>query len=166
MDESMWSWNRTEDELAKYGLSKAQLREFEVAVGHRFKDKKLVLMALSHPSRNAEQATLTYERLAWIGDALLYHVISSYLYETYPDATTSELHDLRERYKKNLDLAKMDGEGLRLSRYLITGKSREGQEHSSGMVATMVEAVIGAIMIECQKDAEKFIENNIIKNKK
>jgi ribonuclease III len=161
----MWPWNRAGDEPAKNRMSKTQQHDLEVAIGHRFKDKQLVLMALSHPSRNAEKATLTYERLAWVGDAFLYHTISSYLYEAYPDSSTSELHELRERYKKNLDLAKMDGEGLRLSRFLITGKSRDGQEHSSGMVATMVEAVIGAISLESRKDAQKFIEINIIKKK-
>ncbi|OPY31499.1 MAG: ribonuclease III [Methanomassiliicoccales archaeon PtaU1.Bin124] len=158
----MW-WRRSQIEHS--GISKDSIKELEGIIGHKFGDKALLIEALSHPSRNAEGQFPTYERLAWVGDAFLYHTISIHLYEVEPNASTSRLHELRENYKKNLDLAKMDAEGLRISRFLITGKSREGQENSSGMIATMVEAVIGAISIENPKRAKKFIIDNIIKNK-
>ena len=142
-------------------ISKEDLASVESVLGHRFRDRSLLVEALSHPSKNVEEVNPTYERLAWLGDALLYHIVSERLFEMNHGASTKELHDLREMYKKNLDLAKI-GRGLGLERYMITGKSRSGQEHSDYMVATMVEALIGAISLESPKHATKFIQNNIL----
>lgn len=142
-------------------ISKDDLTSVESVLGHRFRDRSLLVEALSHPSKNVGEASPTYERLAWLGDALLYNVVSERLYLENPGSSTKDLHDLRERYKTNLDLAKV-GKGLGLDRFMITGKSRAGQLPSDGMIATMVEALIGAVSLESPKHAIRFIQNNIL----
>jgi len=142
-------------------ISKEDLASVESLLGHKFRDRSLLVEALSHPSRNVDEVVPSYERLAWLGDALLYHILSERLYEENPKATTKDLHDLREGYKKNLELAKV-GKGMGLDKFMISGKSRLGLPPSDGMVATMVEALIGAISKESSKDAVRFIKNNIL----
>ncbi|KAF7839616.1 dicer-like protein 4 isoform X1 [Senna tora] len=61
---------------------------------HHFVHKGLLLQALVHPSYNKHGGGC-YQRLEFLGDAVLDYLITSYLYSAYPKLKPGQLTDLR-----------------------------------------------------------------------
>lgn len=80
-------------------------REIENILGYKFKDPSLLLEALSHPSYIKNRFTNCYEKFEFLGDALLDFLITSYLYENYPELTPGKLTDLRSALVNNVTFA-------------------------------------------------------------
>ncbi|XP_077223182.1 dicer-like 4 isoform X2 [Tasmannia lanceolata] len=66
----------------------------EKLLGYKFLHKGLLLQAFIHPSYNKHSGGC-YQRLEFLGDALLDYLITSYLYSVYPDLKPGQLTDLR-----------------------------------------------------------------------
>ncbi|KAJ6500580.1 hypothetical protein C8R45DRAFT_1122609 [Mycena sanguinolenta] len=64
--------------------------ELEETLGYSFRCGKLLLEALTHPSFD-NQLTNSYERLEFLGDAILDLVVIDYLYRKFPNADSDEL---------------------------------------------------------------------------
>lgn len=59
----------------------------EDKLGYRFKNPDLLRQALTHPSTDSRPETrLTYERLEFLGDAILQLAVTQYLYLHLPQA--------------------------------------------------------------------------------
>ena len=72
--------------------------ELEKKIGYRFRDKSLLKQALTHSSYANEQRInklKDYERLEFLGDAVLELISSDFLYHKYPDRKEGELTKLR-----------------------------------------------------------------------
>ncbi|MFC1649726.1 ribonuclease III [Patescibacteria group bacterium] len=131
------------------------------------KNKDLLLLAFTHRSwlNENEKATKSNERLEFLGDAVLEFVVSSFLYEKYPDKEEGFLTALRARLVNTASLAQVGkdldlGDNLRLSK----GEEETGGRTNDSLLANTVEAIIGAIYIENGvKAAEKFINLYILK---
>ena len=48
-----------------------RLEELEAMINYTFKDKMLLIEALTHPTRYTNRWTVSYQRLAFLGDAVL-----------------------------------------------------------------------------------------------
>ena len=66
--------------------------DLENAIGYSFKDKELIKTALTHPSADGK---VNYERLEFLGDAVLELSISELLFAAYPDVDEGELTKMR-----------------------------------------------------------------------
>ncbi|KAJ7491248.1 hypothetical protein FB451DRAFT_1222522 [Mycena latifolia] len=62
----------------------------EDSLGYSFRDAKLLVEALTHPSFD-NQNTNSYERLEFLGDAVLDLVVIDHMYRKFPKATSDEL---------------------------------------------------------------------------
>ena len=73
------------------------LESLQQALGHRFSDESHLRLALTHKSHAAEagNAELSYERLEFLGDAVLQLAVTEYLYEAYPDLAEGEMAKVR-----------------------------------------------------------------------
>ena len=68
----------------------------EEALGYRFENRELLAAALTHRSYASENpASDHYERLEFLGDAVLELAATRYLYENYPDASEGEMAKVR-----------------------------------------------------------------------
>jgi len=68
----------------------------EAAIGHRFGSPVLLAIALTHRSYTAEHpVTPHYERLEFLGDAVLELATTRYLFDRYPDAAEGEMAKVR-----------------------------------------------------------------------
>uniref|UniRef100_A0A0E0KSN5 Dicer-like protein 4 n=1 Tax=Oryza punctata TaxID=4537 RepID=A0A0E0KSN5_ORYPU len=76
----------------------------EELIGYKFKHKGLLLQAFVHPSFSQHSGGC-YQRLEFLGDAVLEYVITSYLYSTYPDIKPGQITDLRSLAVGNDSLA-------------------------------------------------------------
>ncbi|KAH0970234.1 hypothetical protein GBA52_022390 [Prunus armeniaca] len=66
----------------------------ENSLGYQFVHKGLLLQAFVHPSYNKHGGGC-YQRLEFLGDAVLDYLITSYLYSVYPKLKPGQLTDLR-----------------------------------------------------------------------
>jgi ribonuclease-3 len=141
----------------------------ELRIGYVFKDKLLLRQALSHSSYINEQMANrlpSYERLEFLGDAVLDLVASEFLMGEYPEMPEGELTKTRSRLVCEATLEHQARE-LKLGQYLLLGKGEEasgGRERAS-LLSDVIEALIGAIYLDSGfEDAKSFIHNFILTN--
>ena len=69
-------------------------REFEKNIKYTFNDKRLLLLALTHSSYTNENGKSEFpsnERLEFLGDSILYIVMSEYLYLNEPNMAEGKM---------------------------------------------------------------------------
>nr|CAD1831898.1 unnamed protein product [Ananas comosus var. bracteatus] len=78
--------------------------KLEELIGYTFKYKGLILQALVHASYSNHPGGC-YQKLEFLGDAVLEYLITSYLYSAYPDLKPGQITDLRSISVNNYSFA-------------------------------------------------------------
>ena len=86
-------------------------------LGLKFNDQRLIELALTHKSYDAEN----YERLEFLGDAVLDLIVSEKLYSSFPHANEGQLSRMRSEMVKKTTLASI-GRQLALNDYVRLGE--------------------------------------------
>lgn len=131
-------------------------------LGYRFKDKRLLVEALTHASAVAGTDKRTYQRLEFLGDRVLGLAVAEMLHESYPDADEGELSRRLTQLVRRETCAKVAKE-IGIGRHILLGDAerRTGAERNRGILANVCESVIGAIFLDSGYDASKaFIVSN------
>jgi ribonuclease-3 len=118
-------------------------------------EPELLVRSLTHRSYAYENGGLpTNERLEFLGDSVLGLVVTDTLYRTHPDLPEGQLAKLRAAVVNARALAGI-GRELRLGEHLLLGRGEEttGGRDKASIVADTVEAVIGAVYLDCGLDA-------------
>ena len=68
---------------------------FEEVIGYRFRDRSYLLQAFSHASYYPNRLTDCYQRLEFLGDAVLDYLITRHLFEDSRQHSPGTLTDLR-----------------------------------------------------------------------
>jgi len=128
-----------------------EIGEIEIG-GYRFKDEALLENALTHSSylhEHPEEAARDFERLEFLGDAVVDLVVGEELYRRFPDATEGELTALRAALVSSAALADV-GKSLGLPERARLGRGEEetGGRLRVGLAASLYESVVGAIYLE------------------
>ena len=126
------------------------VRLIEAALGHRFLDPKLASLALTHRSYAAEHdLDVSYERLEFLGDAVLQLVVTRYLYDTYGDLAEGEMAKVRAAVVNQKTLAGI-ARDLGVGDHLLLGQGEEasGGRDKDSILADVVEALLGAIYLD------------------
>lgn len=138
------------------------IEKLEKKIGYSFRDKNLVIQALTHSSFMNEQKIRKagdYERLEFLGDAVLELVSSEFLFHEHKQVPEGELTKMRASMVCEPSLAYCARE-MELGSFLRLGKGEEltgGRERDS-IIADVVEAVIGAIYLDSGlEEAKRFI---------
>lgn len=121
------------------------LNQLEIRIGHTFQSPELITMALTHRSFSADNN----ERLEFLGDAILSHVISEDLFNRFPEAREGQMSRIRAQLVKGVTLAELArefaiGPHLRLG----VGEKKNGGSERESILADSVEAIIGAIHLD------------------
>ncbi|UXZ05698.1 ribonuclease III [Moraxella nasicaprae] len=116
------------------------------SLGYTFMDKNLPRRALTHRSYDPKHS---YERLEFLGDALLGTIIAWGLFVRYPEHDEGKLTRMRATLVRQETLVQI-AEKLELSRHLIlgVGEKKGGGRHRASILADAVEALIGAIFLD------------------
>ncbi len=125
--------------------------ELEGTIGATFKNKDLLLTALTHRSYLNENPSWRFdhnERLEFLGDAVLELIVTEYLYATYPNPE-GEMTNWRAALVNSVMLAKVAGK-FDLNKYLLLsrGESRDTGRARQYILANAVEALIGALYLD------------------
>ncbi len=118
--------------------------------GHTFRAPALLLQALTHPSYAAEHpGEADYERLEFLGDAVLDLVVAALLYRRFPDWPEGALSKARHRLVAEESLAGIArdmslGPCMRLGR----GATLDGSRDRPRVLADVLEAIVGALYLD------------------
>ncbi|MFB6348379.1 ribonuclease III [Moraxella sp. ZJ142] len=115
-------------------------------LGYQFKDISLPKRALTHRSYDPKNS---YERLEFLGDALLGLIIAKALFAHYPEHDEGKLTRMRATLVRQETLVQIADE-LELSRHLIlgVGERKGGGRHRASILADAVEALIAAVYLD------------------
>ena len=121
-------------------------------LAYEFKDPVLLETALTHRSANKKH----YERMEFLGDAILNLIITDDLYHRFPDASEGKLSRLRATMVKGETLSKL-AQSLELGDFLNlgSGELKSGGFRRKSILADVFESIIGAIYLDQGYDAAK-----------
>lgn len=143
------------------------LKILEERIGYRFHNIELLRQAITHSSFTNEQRINKfrhYERLEFLGDAVLELVSSDFLFQRHPDMQEGELTKLRASMVCEPSLA-FCARDLELGNFMLLGRGEEGTggRHRESITSDAMEAVIGAIYLDGgMEPAKEFIHRFIL----
>jgi ribonuclease-3 len=121
-------------------------------LGVRFSDPDLLARALTHRSHGA----VNYERLEFLGDAVLSFVVAELLFRRFPAAAEGELSRYRASLVSGEALAAIAaGLGLGEQLRLGDGEMKSGGQRRGTILADALEAVFGAVYLDQGLDAAR-----------
>ena len=131
-------------------MSNSELEGLERELGWGFSDRGVLVRALTHPSYAAEhQPSEHNEPLAFLGDAVLSLVVAEHLFGAEPGATVGWLTPRRAAIVADEALARWAAAlGLGALVRLGRGAEQEGGRETTSILATTLEAVLGALYLE------------------
>ena len=149
--------------------------KLESNIGYCFKDKDLLINALTHTSyanEHKHKGMKDNERLEFLGDAVLELVSSEFLFRENPQMPEGQLTKLRASMVCEPALAYC-AKDIDLGSYILLGRGEEytGGRYRSSITSDVMEAIIGAIFLDggienAKKHIYRFIlsdlENKIL----
>ncbi|MFM7118759.1 MAG: ribonuclease III [Gammaproteobacteria bacterium] len=123
----------------------------ESALGHRFRDRQLLDLALTHRSagRQGRADRQHNERLEFLGDAVLGQLVAERLYRLRPLESEDALSIVRASLVRKETLAEIAsilglGDAIRLG----SGERQSGGHKRPSILANALEALIGAVYLD------------------
>ena len=159
-----------------------KISKLEDKIGLQFKNKDLLLQALTHRSylnENTKWHLDHNERLEFLGDAVLELVVTEFLYNNYPNPE-GELTNWRAALVNASMLAKIAGD-FDLNDFILLsrGEAKDTGRARQYILGNGVEALIGALYLDqgyesCRqfisqfilKELETIIEKNLYRDSK
>ena len=147
-------------------IDSKKIELLEERIGYVFRDKELLQQALTHSSYANEQKInkrQDYERLEFLGDAVLELVSSDYLFQAHPDLPEGKLTKQRSSMVCEPALA-FCARDIELEQFIYLGKGEEatGGRKRDSIISDVMEAVIGAIYLDGGLDPARDYINRFI----
>lgn len=150
---------------------RTDLADLESALGYEFRDRSLLVRALTHKSRAYEDGspgkpTFDNEQLEFLGDAVLGFLVSDWLVRRYPGHPEGRLSKLKAHLVSATHLFDV-AQRISLGSYLLLGRGEEmsGGRDKKALLGDALEAVLAAVYcdggVEC---AREFIERLVLAN--
>ena len=137
-----------------------KIKKLEDRLNYSFKNRKLIIEALTHKSY---KQPYNNERLEFLGDAVLDLIVGQYLFEKFPNHDEGKLSKMRAslvnedgftRLAEHIDL----GEQL----FLSNAEENNGGRSKPSLLSNAFEAVIGALYLEAGLDRAKTISIKLL----
>jgi len=114
--------------------------------GIKIENKDLLLMALTHSSYSNEHGAENYERLEFLGDAVLQLVTSEYFYKTLNNSGEGELSKVRASFVCEEALAQYSKD-IGIDKWIRVGNGQL-KDINDTIIADCFESVLGAIYLD------------------
>jgi len=138
------------------------IRLLEEKLKYQFKDSSLLELALTHASYTNEMANSpleNYQRLEFLGDAILDSIIAHTLYKRFPEFREGKLTQLKSKLVCERSLSEV-AKSLDFQNFIRMGHGEllsQGNERAS-VLADVFEAVVAAIFLDADLDvARRFV---------
>ena len=131
-----------------------RLESCEEALGHRFGDRSLLRLALTHSSiKGPDQPS--NERLEFLGDAILGSLVSEFLFRKFPDFTEGQLTKIKSVVVSSRTLGKRS-RLLGIEEHLSVGKGVAVDRNlPTSILGNVFEAVLAAIFLDAGIEAAR-----------
>lgn len=137
-------------------------KDVEKIIGYEFKNKELLKTALTHSSYANEHNIQSYEKLEFLGDALLDFIVGEYLLQNF-DMTAGELSKNRAKLVSAEKLSEVMSHST-LKFYIVLGSSMK--EPSNNVLADIFESVLASIYLDGNMtSAKKFVKSFLLIDK-
>ncbi len=122
------------------------VQALQTKIGYQFKDKNLLVTALTHSSVGG---AVSYERLEFLGDRVLGLVVAEILYKKFPEEPEGHLAKRLSALVQGSFLAKIATE-LDLGAYIIFSESERaaGGADNENILADVFESLVGAMYMD------------------
>jgi ribonuclease-3 len=129
-------------------------------IGYSFSDEKLLARAFVHSSADTSES---YERLEFLGDAVLELVISELIFSRKPEFSEGELTKTRAAIVNEGMLVAAARE-LDLGKYLVLGRGEKasGGAEKPSILADVVEALFGAVYLDGGFESAKSVVKTVM----
>lgn len=144
-----------------------KLKQLETIIQTTFSNKDLLTQSLTHKSYLNENKKLklkSYERLEFLGDAVLELWTSSTIFRLFPDFPEGKLTNLRALTVCTKTLSSVSRQ-IKLGDYVLLsqGESLTGGAQNDSILEDIFEALIGAIYIDSgQSKVDRFLETFLL----
>ena len=121
-------------------------KELEKCLGYQFKNKDLIIEALTHKSY---KKVYNNERLEFLGDAVLNLIVGEFLFKKFPNSNEGTLSKLRANLVNEKGFTKL-AKAINLGDYIYLSDAEErnkGRQKAS-ILSDAFEAIMGAVYIE------------------
>jgi len=145
-------------------FTEQEIQAIAALLGYTFSNRDLLKAALTHGSSRKGRLSTTYQRLEFLGDAVLGSVVAEVLFKLYPYEDEGFLTELRSKIVNRGNLnqlaRKLGFEQLIQYDNRMVNSTRQGS-----LLGDAFEALIGAIYLDKGYDFTKnFLINHIIKS--
>ncbi|MEE1295918.1 MAG: ribonuclease III [Bifidobacterium sp.] len=126
---------------------------------------ELLVEALTHRSFSHEHPGVrNYERLEFLGDAVLEFVVTDTLFREHPDMTEGQLAKIRAKAVSEEELSMVARTKLHVSPYILLGhgEREQGGADKSSILCDIVQSLIGATFLEHGIDGARVLIHRLM----
>ncbi|MGM0518667.1 MAG: ribonuclease III [Campylobacterota bacterium] len=136
--------------------------KLEKCLGYQFKEKNLIIEALTHKSY---KKPYNNERLEFLGDAVLNLIVGEYLFLKFPKSNEGELSKIRASLVNETGFTKLAND-INLGDYIFisTAEERNKGRTKASILSDAFEAIMGAIYLESGLNVLKPIILELLEN--
>ena len=136
--------------------------KLEQCLDYQFKNKNLIIEALTHKSF---KKSYNNERLEFLGDAVLNLIVGEYLYTKFPKSNEGELSKIRASLVNETGFTKLAND-IKLGDYiyLSVAEERNKGRTKASILSDAFEAIMGAIYLESGIETLKVIILRLLEN--
>lgn len=133
-----------------------RLQRAQEILGYTFEDIELLRLATTHPSYSDSRHALDdYERLEFLGDAVMTLIVAEEVFRRFPEMAEGELTKLKIAVVSGAVLTEV-GERLDIAELIRVGESeRGGTRGRASALENVVEALVGALYLDGGLDAAR-----------
>lgn len=150
-------------------MKQNQLDNLETKISYKFKNRKLLLEALTHRSYLNEHPSSKIrdnERLEFLGDAVMDLITSEYIYLSMKKSNEGELSKIKSQIISEIIFSTISKE-LELGKYIFlsNGECLSGGRKRNSILGDVFEALVGAIFLDSDYMTTKEVVLELIKDK-
>ena len=147
-------------------MNKICTKHIEEILDYSFKDKKLLIEALTHKSKNVKDKSkkrISYEKLEFFGDRILGFVVSEKIFLENHTCTEGEFNLIFQKYVNEDYLSKIALD-LKINNFILTQEG-DDLEFKVSILADVIESIIAGIYLDSDiNECKNFIFKKILKN--
>ncbi len=134
--------------------------KLEKRLGYTFKNKQLIIEALTHKS---DKKPYNNERLEFLGDAVLDLIVGEYLFNKFPKSNEGILSKIRASLVNESGFTLL-ARAIDLGSYIYLSPAEENNNgrNKPSLLSNAFEAVIGAVYLEAGLDTAKKIAIDLL----
>lgn len=137
-----------------------EIKKLEDQLNYSFKNKKLIIEALTHKSY---KQPYNNERLEFLGDAVLDLIVGQYLFEKFPKHDEGKLSKMRASLVNEEGFTRL-AEHVDLGAQLFLSNAEENNEgrFKPSLLSNAFEAIIGALYLEAGLDKARDVSIKLL----